>query len=265
MEPFVKPSVSVMIPTSFGGFTYLAALMPGLREECKNSNAEIIIVDNNSKDGTTNFLSAYDCTLKINNANLGFARGHNQAARIAQGDYLLLLNNDTVITPGFINTMKDTFNQDPEIGIVGCLILMMDFQDKVQHAGVMFTEDYLPYELGLEVPSITPGITIQDPRVKSVREVPSVTFACAMIKREVWDKVGGLKEEFINGWEDTDFVLKAKELGYKVWYNGNAVIKHKKHGTAGRMNYEAQNRSLFDQLWINTSRAKEIIGEKREM
>ena len=258
------PRVSIQIPTTINGFPYLAQLMPQLRQEAKESDAEIIIVDNNSKDGTMNYLSNYECTVKVNIANLGFAKAHNQAAKIAQGEYLLLLNNDTQITPGFINTMVGTFEQDPKIGIVGCLIYLMD-KKLVQHAGVMFTQAYVPYELGLEIPSVAPGIPLNDPRIWSIREVPSVTFACVMIKRQVWDEVGGLDEEYINGWEDTDFVLKAKEKGWKVWYNGKAVIKHKKHGTFGRMVHELANRQRYDQVWITNGRAKEIIGERREM
>jgi GT2 family glycosyltransferase len=259
------PEVSVMIPTTIGGFVYLAALMPQLREEVKVSDAEIIIVDNASRDGTTNYLSNYDCLVKINSSNLGFSKAHNQAARVAQGKYLLLLNNDTQITPGFINKMKQTFDIDPNIGIVGCAIWMLEGEKRVQHAGVMFTDTYVPYELGLPVPSIAPGIPFNDPRVKQTREVPSVTFACVMIKKECWDDVGGLDEEYVNGWEDTDFVLKAKEKGWKVWYSGDATIKHKKHGSAGRHNFEGQNRARYDSIWVTTGRAKSIIGEGREM
>lgn len=260
----MKPDISIMIPTCFGGFTHLATLLPGLRQEAKEANAEIIIVDNNSKDGTTNYLANYDCTLKINTANLGFAKANNQASRIAQGDYLLLLNNDTTITPGFLNEMKRTFEQDPKIAIVGCLIWLMD-QKKVQHAGVMFTDSYVPYELGLEIPSVAPGIAINDPRVKSVREVPAVTFACAMVKKSVWEELGGLDEEYVNGWEDSDFCLKAKEKGYKVWYTGQAAIKHKKHGTFGRMTYESQNRNRYDEIWVNSGKAQQIIQNRREL
>lgn len=255
--------ISIQIPTAFSGLTYLASLMPQLKQEAKESDAEIIIVDNNSKDGTMNYLSNYECTVKVNLANLGFAKAHNQAAKIAQGEYLLLLNNDTVITPGFLNTLLSTFEIDPQIGLVSPLIYLMD-KKLVQHAGVMFTPEYIPYELGLEIPSIHPGILPNDPRVWSVREVPSITFACVLMKKEVWDQVGGLDEEYINGWEDTDFVLKAKLKGWKCWYNGKAVIKHKKHGTPGRMNHEAANRHRYDQIWVNSGKVQEIIGEARE-
>src|SRR6266481_3087609 len=99
---FIVPKVSVMIPTTIGGLPYLADLMPGLSQEAKESDAEIIIVDNCSRDGTPNYLSNYWCTMIINKENLGFAKANNQAAKIAQGEYLLLLNNDTIIKSGLI-------------------------------------------------------------------------------------------------------------------------------------------------------------------
>ncbi len=259
------PKISIQIPTTVGGFTYLAALLPALRQEAKEAEAEIIVIDNASRDGTTNYLSNYECTVIINTANLGFAKAHNQAAKIAQGEYLLLLNNDTAVTPGFLKAMLNCFEASEKIGIVGCCIMMLEGEKRVQHAGVMFTQDYVPYELGLPVPSVAPGIPVNDLRVKSIREVPSVTFACVMIKKECWDEVEGLDEEYINGWEDTDFVLKAREKGWKVWYTGEALIKHKKHGTPGRHNHEAENRQRYDNIWVNSGRAKTIVGDRREM
>jgi hypothetical protein len=70
---------------------------------------------------------------------------------------------------------------------------MLEGEKRVQHAGVMFTDTYVPYELGLPVASVAPGIPFNDPRVKQTSEVPSVTFACVMIKKECWDEVGGLR------------------------------------------------------------------------
>lgn len=248
--------VSVMIPTTFNGLLHLAGLMPLLSQE---KDTELIIVDNASRDGTCNYLANYDCTIKINKTNLGFSKANNQAAKIAQGDYLLLLNNDTTIIPGFIGEMVNTFECDPKIGVVGCLIFTMDNPKKVQHAGIMFTNNYVPYELGLEIPDVAPGIVANDDRVRSVRPVPSVTAACMMVKREVWDKVGGLDEEYVNGWEDTDFVLKARELGYKVWYTGKTHIYHKHFGSYGRFKMEAENRQRYDNIWVNTGRAKNAL------
>lgn len=254
--------VSVIIPTTTGGLNHLAGLMPQLSLE---PNIEIAIIDNASKDGTMNYLSQYDCLVKCNKSGWSFSKSNNYGASVTKGDHLLFLNNDTQIQPGFSKIMMDTFNNDQKIGAVGCLIYTMDLPRKVQHAGVVFTPDYLPYELGLEIPSIAPGIPKGDPRVMSVREVPSVTAACIMVKREVFNKVNGFDEGYINGWEDTDLCLRIREAGYKIWYTGQTFITHKHFGSklAGRFKFENENKARYDQTWVTSGRAKDIIKESR--
>lgn len=249
---------SIIIPTMTQGLSHLARLLPLLSQE---PDCEIIIIDNNSKDGTTNYLANYECTVKINKANLGFAKAINQGARLAQGEYLLLLNNDTIITPGFIAEMKKVFEKNNKVGIVGCLIYNLLSPKTVQHAGIMFTQDYLPYELGMEVPGIAPGIPVSDSRVITVREVPAVTFACAMIKKSVFEDIGGLDEGYISGWEDNDACLRVREKGYKIFYTGLTSIKHQKFGSVGRLAKESQNRQRYDDIWVHTGRAKKVLGD----
>jgi|WetSurMetagenome_2_1015567.scaffolds.fasta_scaffold145192_2 O-antigen biosynthesis protein len=250
--------ISVIIPTCIGGFNYLTKLMPQLSLEAKDH--EIIIADNASRDGTTNYLSNYACTIIVNKTNEGFAKANNKAAKIAQGDYLLFLNNDTIVLPHFMEKMLNTFSLDPKTAIVGCMIIKQD-TNRIQHAGVMFTQDLIPYELGLPVDGISLGISRADPRANTVREVPSVTAACMMIRKSVFQEVGGFDERYVNGWEDTDLVLKVREKGYKVWYNGTAVIYHKHFGSVnfGRLQHENDNRRLYDSIWVTTGRAKEAL------
>lgn len=250
--------VSIIVPTTTGGLNHLVKLMPSL--EAVKTPHETIIIDNNSHDGTLNYLSNYECTIKVNKAPKNFSASNNQGARIAQGEYLLLLNNDTYVTDSFLDKMLSTFQKGDNIGIVGALLWKMGQNKVVQHAGVYFNSDYIPYELGMCNPSV-PKISIQDERIRSIREVPSVTAACMLIKREVWDAVGGMDEGYQVGWEDTDFVLKAREKGYKVWYNGSAEVYHFHFGsqTAGRFKFEGQNRTRYDSIWVHSGRAKQII------
>lgn len=257
----MKPNISILIPTTFGGLNYLTKLMPALAQEASENNAEIIVVDNNSKDGTANYLSNYDCTVKFNKVNLGFAKAHNQAAKIAQGNYLLLLNNDTAVYPGFISGLLKTIKSAPKIGIVGCLIYLMDNTKKIQHAGIMFTDTGMPYELGMEVAGFAPAIAYNDPRVRAVREVPAVTGACMLIDRQCWDEINGFDEGYLNGWEDTPLCLAAREKGWKIYYNGEVYIKHKRFGSvhAGRLQNEAANRNRYEAQWVTTGRALKVL------
>lgn len=240
----------------------MSKLMPGLAQE----GTEIIIIDNDSRDGTVNYLSWYDCLLKINKVKMNFSQSNNYGASKASGEYLLFLNNDTIISPNFAEEMLKTFSIDPRIGIVGCQIRTMEVTPRIQHAGVMFTTDYVPYELGLPQPDISPGLLRNDDRVGSVREVPAVTACCMMVRKSVFEELGGFDEEYLNGWEDIDFVLRAREKGYKAWYTGKTFIKHLKFGsrTAGRFKYEKENRQRYDDIWVHTKRAKEVLNDFRE-
>lgn len=254
----MKPKISICIPSTIGGFQYLARLMPLLMVEASENNAEIIIIDNHSNDGTLNYLGNYDCTVKVNKVNLGFAKAQNQAARIAQGEYLIFLNNDTIVYPGWIKAMIEVFEKSEEkIGIVGCLIYLMDGPKRIQHAGIMFTQEGLPYELGMEIPDYAQEIPLNDSRAHTVRRVPAVTAACMAVKKECWDEVGGFDEGYINGWEDTPFCLTAREKGWEIYYTGKTFIKHKHFGSkhAGRLNNEAVNRAKYDADWVTTGRA----------
>jgi GT2 family glycosyltransferase len=257
--------VSVIIPTTSQGFTHLARLLPLLSEECQETGSEIIIIDNASKDGTTNYLANYNCTVIVNKTNQGFSIANNRAVKIAQGDYLLFLNNDTYITKGFINEMVRVIESDEAIGMVGCLIMQMN-EKKVQHAGVCFTKDYVAYQLGLEQPDIAPQIPFNDPRVHTVREVPAVTAACMLVKKEVFNQVNGFDERFKNGWEDVDLCLKVREAGFKIMYTGNTYVQHERFGSknAGRFQHEIENRQLYDSIWVTTGKAKKVLGNFRE-
>jgi len=254
--------ISVIVATTIHGMSHLVRLMPGLSEEVKSINGEIIIINNNSRDGSVNFLQKYDCTIINNTINRGFAYANNQAARIAKHEYILLLNNDIITRSGFLKAMRDTFDNDDKCAAVGTLLYRT--KDKaVLHAGIYFTEEYIPYELGLEVPDHAPAIRKSDPRCVTTREVPAVTGACMMIKKEVWDAVGGLNEDFKNGWEDNDFSLKLQEHSYTTWFCGTTHLYHTHHGSihAGRFTHEDSNRQLYEKLWVQTGMVQKIVKD----
>lgn len=252
--------ISVIIPTLTGGLNHLVKLIPGLSDE---PDKEIIVIDNYSRDGTTNYLQNYECKIKVNKQLNNFSKSNNMGAKMAEGDTLLFLNNDTQIQEGLLQEMQSVLNSDKNVGVVGSLLYLMDYPRKVQHAGVMFTEKFIPYELGLPLSFGVPEIAPNDPRINSVREVPSVTGACMMIKKDLFDKIGGFDEEYNNGWEDTDLVLRVKELGYKVFYTGRKYVLHKHFGSKdrGRFTHENKNRQRYEEIWVNTGRAKNILKD----
>lgn len=248
--------VSIIIPTTRGGLGYLTRLMPTLPKD----GVEVIVIDNASRDGTSNFLSQnYNLKIVVNNPGKNFAESNNQAARIAQGGVLMFLNNDTRLTPGVVENMSS--HMVDKVAVVGCCLYTMTNPKKVQHAGVFFNDDGVPYELGLEIPDISQELHLGDDRVGFVGSVPSVTAACMMVRKDVFDGVGGFDEEYVNGWEDTDLVLKIRESGYEVVYDGSSKVYHHHFGSknAGRLVRESENRARYDSIWVNTGRALSVL------
>lgn len=250
--------ISVLIPTTDGGLKYLVKLIPQLKKQILDVNGEILVACNGCNDGSEDFLRNSGVKFMTLPRNTTFSHANN--LMFAQSNYSpLLLNNDTEIPEGFIKTMYNTMITKVEYSIFGCPIYRMH-DKRIHHAGVYFTQDGVPYELGLPVGDIN-GIPNTDPRVKESREVPSVTGACMLIRRQVYNDLGGLDEHYRTGWEDTDFVLRARERGFKVWYTGDTQIYHHHFGSKdkGRLQYEIENRRFYDLIWVTTGRAKKII------
>jgi GT2 family glycosyltransferase len=255
--------ISIITPTTTGGMEYLTALVPSLEQQTMKH--EFILIDNASRDGTENYMGFHESIVKINSVKMNFSQSNNYGVTLAHHDYLLFLNNDTLLQPNLLEEMRKVFDMDEKIGIVGCQLRLMH-NKKVHHAGIMYTEKYEPYELGLATAFGVPEILPNDPRVYSVREVPSVTAACMMVKKNVFYEVGGFDENYVFGWEDVDFNLKVRQHGYKIFYTGKSYGLHKHFGgkDRGRFLFEKENRKRYEELWMDTGLAKEVLNGIRE-
>lgn len=256
--------ISVITPTSTGGLSYLVDLVPSL--ERQTIPYEFILIDNASRDGTTNYMGHHDSLIKINVTRMNFSQSNNYGAKLASGNYFLFLNNDTRLEPNLLEEMVNTFNSDSSIGVVGCQLRLMKPPYKVHHAGIMFTDKYEPYELGLSQPFGVAELPKSDPRVNAVREVPAVTAACMMVRRDVFFDIGGFDENYVFGWEDSDFNLRVRQKGYKIYYTGRSWAYHHHFGSRdrGRFAHETENRARYEDLWMKTGKAKEVLNGFRE-
>lgn len=134
-------------------------------------------------------------------------------------DYLLLLNNDTVAKKGFLRQMVVAMEGHPEVGIVGAKLVFPT--QLIQHCGVAFKSEGIPYHLGWGKPD--DGTFAPAERSDYY---DSVTFACALIRKEVWEECEGLDEAYFFNYEDVDFCLKAREAGWRTYLAHKAVLVH---------------------------------------
>lgn len=209
---------SVIIPV-WNGRKYLPDCLEALFAQ-RYPDLEVIAVDNASSDDSADWIAERYPQVRLirNPVNRGFAGGCNSGLQVAQGDILVLLNQDTRVLPGWLQAIVDALRR-PEVGIVGCKILYPD-GETIQHAG-----GWIEWPLGF---AHHYGQGERDEgQWDEPRQVDYVTGAAMAFRRTLLDTVGLLDEEFWPGYfEDTDFCFRAREAGYKIWYVPNAVAIH---------------------------------------
>jgi len=194
---------------------------------------EIIVVDNGSTDGVEKMLSVEYPTVKLirNEKNLGFTRPMNQALSQAIGNYLLILNPDTIILPRALENILDFMKNHSNVGICGPKVLNMDGTlQKSCRRGDSRPWAVISYFTGLS--AIFPNskffsqyhMNYLDPDQN--HPVEGVSGSCMMISRQLLDQIGYLDEQFFAYQEDADYCLRARAAGWQVYYVPGAQIKH---------------------------------------
>lgn len=225
---------------------------PQVTYECLNSlidcgykSVETWVVDNGSIPEKRIDTSLFpEVKLIQSEVNLGFAGGNNLALKQAAGEYILLLNNDTEVTEGFIEKMIQPFVDFPNVGIVSPKIIFYHSNQLIQYSG---TKSINPYTCSGQ----TIGYKETDNgQYNSSYKTDLAHGACMMIKREVIDKIGPLYEDYFLYYEEYDYCEKAKRNGFLIYYTGLTHILHKESVSTGKHSplkayYMAKNRILF--------------------
>lgn len=209
---------------------------------------KIIVVDNASQDNSleklqTKYHNQPKVEFVVSSENLGFSGGCNLGIRKALNEeftYILLLNNDTLVTTSFLTEMLHLADTDKNIGIVGGKILFADDKTSIWDAGGFISE------------SSYRGIRRreEDTGIDTIGEVGFVTCCLALVKKEVFEKIGCLPEAYFFGSEEWEFSLRAQRAGFKLIYTPRSIIYHKvgrSHDhTSAKMLYNTyRNRILF--------------------
>jgi O-antigen biosynthesis protein len=190
-------------------------------------SAEVVLVDNASTDRTQELLVRLDGVQVIRNSeNVGFVCATNQAAAVARGRLLLLLNNDAFIRPGALVAAQTTLGRAKDIGVVGGRIILPS--GLLQEAGSIVWSDGSTMGYGR-------GLSPESGEAMFRREVDYVSGAFLMTPRSLWDTLGGFELSYSPGYyEDADYCMRAREIGYRVIYEPCSVIDHYENGSALR-------------------------------
>jgi GT2 family glycosyltransferase len=223
---------------------------------------DVIVVDNASTDGTADWFADVTrfpkpVTYVRNGRNLGFAGGNNAGARIARGEYLLFLNNDTLVQPGWLSEMLRLAESDSTIGIVG-IKQLFPYTNVIYHTGVVFAPGGVPQHLYPHLDASLPHVNLQ-------REYQAVNGACLLMTRSLFDACNGFDEAYLNGYEDTDLCLKVRQRGAKVVCCTTAFIYHYGQISEGRTADDDENAALFARRWrdrIRVDRDEYLIKDR---
>ena len=215
--------------------------------------AEVIVVDNGSVDETPQALAEYADRVRIvrNAENLGFVRGMNIGIAAARPDAdVVLLNNDLKFTQrDWIGRLRDAAYSAPDVGIIGCRLLGPEPEGRVYHAGGFIEPERL---WGQQTES---GLIERDvAQYTRVRRVEGIAFALAYIRRDCLVRNGGLDPVFHSYLEDTDYCLRAADLGIASVVAGTVTLQHDQHGstsedTGFRAGLFAASRATFAKRW----------------
>ena len=243
------PTVSVIIPT-YGKVEFTLCCLASIAAYPPEASIEVIVVDDATQDGSTSCLAAVQgIRLIVNPSNLGYLRSCNTAARVANGEFLLLLNNDTQVMPGWLDALLTPFRCRGDVGAVGSKLLYPD--GRLQEAGCIVWDDGSGWNFGrLDCPD--------RPVYNYLREVDYCSAASLLVPRALFSEMGGFDERYAPAYcEDSDFAFRLRERGYKVLYQPRSQVVHFEGVSHGRSlsgcpkSCHVRNQRTFQERWLS--------------
>ncbi|MGA2465064.1 MAG: glycosyltransferase [Thermodesulfobacteriota bacterium] len=242
------PKISIVLIT-FNNLEYTKSCVESIFTYSRYPNFQLILVDNHSQDGTIEYLKELqsrklNVQFIFNEENKGFAGGNNLGLKVAEGEYIVLLNNDTVVTKDWLYVLMSILQKNPRLGMIGPVSNTVWNVQKIR-------SDYHTVD---EMHKWAEYYTSQ--QQYDYRAVNMLGFFCLMIKREVIEKVGLLDENYgVGMFEDDDFCRRAREAGYELGYTKRVFIHHKGSASFGNLSsreYETiweKNKAYFENKW----------------
>ena len=227
-----------------------AATTIAFLESCKKlhyPNYEILVCDMASRENPAGKIDpgSYPNTrLLMCTRNLGFAAGNNWGIRQSNGEYIFIVNNDTVLTPGILDSLISPFLSNALIGAVSPKIRYYDSPDVIQYAGFRPMNPYTGRTSSI-------GDLEPDRGQYDQSGITECAHGCAMmIRKSIIEKTGMFPEKFFLYYEEWDWSARIKKAGFLIWYQAQATIYHKESITVGRENnlkayYHTRNRILY--------------------
>lgn len=252
------PQVSIVIPV-YNKIAYSAACLRSIAEHAGTSSFEVIVVDDQSSDETETRLAGIDGIRVLRNEeNLGFVGSCNAGGALARGEFVLFLNNDTLVTAGWLEALLRVFAEVPDAGLVGSRLVYPD--GRLQEAGGIIFSDGSGWNYG----------RFEDPDDTDFgfrREVDYCSGAAILLRRHLFEALGGFDTRYAPAYyEDTDLAFAVRARGLKVIYEPNSWVIHFEGITAGTdtasgmKRFQPINQQKFVDKWSSVLRSQPQPG-----
>ncbi|NIS74305.1 MAG: glycosyltransferase [Deltaproteobacteria bacterium] len=216
-------------------------------EKTSDITFEIIIVDNNSSDGSCEVIQKHfdEVIIIVNSDNLGFAKGANVGARNARGKYFCFLNSDTNLVNNAMREMLDVMNANRQIGIAGPLILDPEMGINQSLLNISISGTLLRL-LGIKrMIKINENFLSNHPRGYELTMGTGLIGACILVRRDLFEALGGFDEQFFFYWEESDFILNAMRNRWKAVFLPAGKVIHDTGGTVRKLSLEERKNVVY--------------------
>lgn len=233
------PDITISI-VSYNTCELLRACLGSLTARENEASLEIVVADNGSTDGSVDMARSEFPGVKVieTGGNIGYGRANNAALADARGRHVFVLNSDTEVEPGALAEMRDFLDANPNVGAVGGRLILPDGATQPSCAtdptlaSVFWEQTYL-YKL-FPANKTTGGYLMTDWDYGERRSVEQVCGACVMVKRDLWERIGGFDPAYFMYFEDTDLCVRIRETGAQIWFLPDAKIQHKLGGSSAK-------------------------------
>lgn len=205
----------------------LKNILPRVIENSKGDNVNIVVADNHSSDGSADFIQENYPEIELIRIpeNMGYAGGYNYCLKNRTADYLVLLNSDAEPAPGWLEALTELAEKQPKMGAAQPNIIDFNNRNKFEYAGAAggFMDKYgYPFCRG----RIFGNVEVNNGQYEAEMRLFWATGAALFIKREAWEKAGGLDEAFFAHMEEIDLCWRLQNMGYEIWSCPASKVYH---------------------------------------